>query len=133
MAVIERLGFAAWFGAAIWFSAFGTSALFGGLGLAGAAGPLDLLFASLFWFCAGCGCVALVGAVATRARPRGGLRIAMAAVVLAAGLCLSLVIEPWFGRTAGNPASFAAAHTTSFVLALLAWLASGVGLGAERA
>jgi hypothetical protein len=131
-AILERLGFAGWFGAAIWFSAFGTSALFGHLGAPAAAAPLEVLFASLFAFCVGCGALALVGALGSRGAPRAGLRLALAAVVLLGGLTLSLVVEPWFGRAAGNGAAFAAAHTTSFVLALLAWLASAGGLLAER-
>lgn len=131
LAVIERLGFAGWFGAAIWFSAFGTSTLFGNLGPAGASASLDVLFASLFWFCAACGAVALAGALGTRSRRLGGLRIAMAAVVLAGGLALSLAVEPWFLHTQ-TAAAFSAAHTTSFVVTLIAWLASGVGLAAER-
>ncbi|HVB10443.1 MAG TPA: DUF4149 domain-containing protein [Bacillota bacterium] len=124
LTILERLGFAGWFGAAIWFSAFGTSALFGQLGVAGAAAALDVLFASLFWFCVGCGALATVGALGSRSP----LRIALAALVLAAGLFLSLVVEPWFAQ----PGMFAAAHTTSFAVAVVAWLAAAAGLIAQR-
>jgi hypothetical protein len=130
-AILERLGFAGWFGAALWFSAFGTSTLFAHLGPGGAAAPLDLLFASLFAFCIGCGAVAVVGALGSRSAPRPWLRLVLAAVVLACGLALTLVVEPWFGRVSSS-ADFAAAHTTSFVLALAAWLAAAAGLLAKR-
>lgn len=130
---LERLGLAAWFGASLWFSAFGTTALFGGLGAAGAAASLGVLFRSLFWFAAGSGAVALAGSLGQALGPRpraptAGLRLAMSATVLAAGLVLSLAIEPAFTQSGVRGPTFDQLHATSVVVAFLGWVASGVGL-----
>jgi hypothetical protein len=126
-----RLGFAAWFGAGLWFGAFGAPALFSRLGTAGAAAPLAALFPSIFAFGLGAGGAALLGALATLRRRRGVLRLVLALVVTLAAVVELAVILPHLQSAPPGSAAFARGHVASVTIAFIGWLGSGIALIVE--
>lgn len=125
--LLARLGFAGWFGAGLWFGAFGAQALFRALG-ARVGTALAALFPSIFTFGVAAGLVALIGTLGDRRGRNRRSRLWMAVLVIATALADLLVIDRWVAAMPPGSPAFATAHLVSVLVALLGWFAAVVGL-----
>lgn len=127
MRLLARCGFAAWFGAGLWFGAFGAQALFRALG-AQIGVALAALFPSIFAFGVVAGVAAGIGSLADVSGQRRRLRFGMAGLMTATALADLLVIDGWVAAAPVGSPAFAAAHLVSVLVALCGWCAASVGL-----
>jgi hypothetical protein len=125
--LLARLGFAAWFGAGLWFGAFGARSLFQALG-GGVGAALAALFPSIFAFGVGAGLAALVATLGDRGGRRRTLRLWLAALLAASALTERLVLLRLVASAAPGSSGFAAAHLVSVLVALAGWAAALAGL-----